>query len=145
MPKDLLDAADVGPCVQHGSCHGVTEGMTGPSLAHVSGLDVALGYREAEDTIGQFLSECTEADAGGRVTRGAMRSAYDAWCEERGDSVTMSAKSFHEALMEHGVVEAKPWKSLGKTHRGWERVRLLDGHGQVDDAADLFGDEAMAN
>jgi phage/plasmid-associated DNA primase len=93
-------------------------------------------YRNDEDTVGQFLAECTERLPEEKTERKALRQAFDAWCEERGDSATMNARNFHEALLERGIQEAKPWKVAGRTLRGWADLRLVAAIHSGDDMAD---------
>ncbi len=83
-------------------------------------------YRDAEDTVGQFLAECIEREEGARTERSTLRASFDAWCEERGDDRTLSARNFTEQLRERGIQDAKPWKAAGKTCRGWADVRLVN-------------------
>lgn len=89
-------------------------------------------YRANEDIVGQFVADCVEPAVGERVTREAMRRAYEAWNKERGDDHPVGAQTFTEGLRKH-VSEVKPWKSRGVKYRGWADVRLVTTDADDDD------------
>jgi putative DNA primase/helicase len=64
-------------------------------------------YREAEDVLGDFLSDMTRSDADGRVSRTALYQLYQDWCQREGIRHSMSSKKFAKYIRERGIAETK--------------------------------------
>jgi len=58
-------------------------------------------YQEAEDVIGAFVAERTEADPGAIVLFKTLRDSYLGWCDGNSER-PLSSKAFGEALAEKG-------------------------------------------
>lgn len=58
-------------------------------------------YLEAEDTFGEWLSECTERSQNARCLSGGAYKAFRNWAEKNGEH-TMSQKRFVQVLKERG-------------------------------------------
>ena len=64
-------------------------------------LDATAHYIEAEDTVGEWLEECTQQGPNNSVERPAAYKRYRAWCDGRGERA-WSSKAFFGALEEKG-------------------------------------------
>lgn len=64
-------------------------------------------YRSEEDTIGQFLAECTVPDRDERTLISTLYEAYQAWSEREGIKRPDTAKTFNRKLDERGMHRVK--------------------------------------
>ena len=78
-------------------------------------------YREEQDTMGAFMSDCVEVSPQTVVTAAVLREAYVAWCDELGHK-PFGAKRFAQELVKRGA-EARRTAAA----RIWIGVRLKDG------------------
>ena len=78
-------------------------------------------YREEMDTFGNFLDECCVIEPGARVAAKALRTAYDAWCNDNGE-FKLGSSMFCTKLKEHGFVEKRSGRDGSKEWYGL-RVR----------------------
>lgn len=78
-------------------------------------------YRAEMDQLGMFLAESCAFEAGARVTRKALRDAYEAWCRENGIRVPLGSKDFAARLRDRDCTDKKV-----TGQRIWLGVRLLD-------------------
>jgi putative DNA primase/helicase len=76
-------------------------------------------YLEGEDELGQFLEDCTVADATGFVSNGDLWERYSGWCLTE-DNNQMGKNNFLKAIEERGF---KAKKGTGGT-RGKSGLRL---------------------
>ena len=78
-----------------------------------------------EDIMGDFLAERCVLAPEARVSRPALRSAYEAWCAEVGAKPPLGAKAFAERLRERGF-EGIVMRVLHESSptRGWQGIRL---------------------
>jgi putative DNA primase/helicase len=82
-------------------------------------------YREESDPLADFFRTRCEFGEGLKVTRVALRRAYEAWCQQQG-AMPFGHKKFGEALRRRGVVDGgTAWDSLASTPvDAWRGVRL---------------------
>jgi putative DNA primase/helicase len=94
-------------------------------------------YRRDMDAIGDFIAEKCFLEAEARVTRSALRNAYEAWCVEVGERFPVGAKAFAEQLRERELVEVPSMRVPGKKmpERGWQGIRLRT---PADDPVDTY-------
>jgi len=64
-------------------------------------------YREAEDPLTGFFSDCVVFEKGARVTRADLRRAYEAWADEQGEKWKVSPKDLAHVMRERGAEESK--------------------------------------
>jgi len=81
-------------------------------------------YVEDEDSIGQWLRECTMADLAGRATTMVLYGSWQVWATNAGEP-KISAKAFSQALRSHGL---RPYRNAKE--RGFVGVRLAPAGGQ---------------
>ena len=83
-------------------------------------------YRADMDVLGDFLAELCVLAPEARVSRAALRSAYEAWCAEVGEKFPLGAKTFAERLRERSITDVPSMRAPGKKTpvRGWEGIRL---------------------
>lgn len=79
-----------------------SRGLAIPKTIRAASAD----YLEEEDTIGQFLSDCTVATVSGFVPNSDLRSRYEAWCVIEGEK-EMGRKSFFKSIEERGFTSEK--------------------------------------
>ena len=77
-------------------------------------LDAVAEYRESEDDLGQFLSECTrDADDKYKEGKEVVFEAYQKWAERNGIARTLTMNQFTRQLKE------RPGWSLDPGRRAW--------------------------
>ncbi|WP_018634391.1 DNA primase family protein [Neomegalonema perideroedes] len=69
--------------------------------------------RAMTDPVGEFISECTVAEDGGRIPSGDLYRVYEAWCAEN-QARAISQTGFGRLLTEKGV---RSFKSHGRLFR----------------------------
>jgi putative DNA primase/helicase len=73
-------------------------------------------YQEAEDVLGEFLTERTITSTAFEIAKGDLHKAYTAWCEDRSQR-PLSAKKFGSLMAQRGIKErrtnsAKFWQGI---------------------------------
>lgn len=95
-------------------------------LPPASVLAATKSYREDQDTFGDFLTEKCILESDAKVTRKALRLAYETWAKEVGDRNPVGPKLLAENLRERGCVEVSV-RADGLPERGWKGLRLKTG------------------
>lgn len=72
------------------------QGLTAPTEV----AEATSSYREEQDTVGQFLEECTTK--GNRVKSSSLYARYKQWLEQRGET-PLSTNSFGPAIEAKGI------------------------------------------
>jgi putative DNA primase/helicase len=90
-------------------------GLRAPQMV----VEVTSEYREEEDEIGEFLSQC--CCLGGRVERTALYSEYLTWTRNCGIKMPMRPKSFAKQIRVRDGIGDLP-KSNG--HRYWGGISI---------------------
>jgi putative DNA primase/helicase len=86
-----------------------------------------LAYFAENDRLAAFLTERCIFATSNRVSRAALRGAYEGWCSGEGEH-PISPRNFGEQLRQRGVTEGSI-RVAGTPVRGWHGVGLLDcGH-----------------
>jgi putative DNA primase/helicase len=89
--------------------------------------DATAGYRAESDRLGPFLDDRCLSAPGNRVSRQAMRMAYESWCKTECEQ-PLDPKEFAEQLRQRGVGECKVREGGGSV-RGWRGIGVVDrGH-----------------
>lgn len=88
-------------------------------------------YRADQDVLAAFLQDRCQFQAETQISRQALRQAYERWCEDNGEGVPMSAKTFAEQLRQRRVTEIASMREPGRKDpvRGWRGLRLKDSGG----------------
>ncbi len=96
-------------------------------------------YREEQDTVAPFLSDCCLLEPGAFVTTKALRAAYDGWCAENREK-PLSGNVLATRLRDHRCKSGTS-RDHAKA-RGWSGVRLrnLDDPADAADTADTDSD-----
>jgi putative DNA primase/helicase len=82
--------------------------------------DATEDYFHDQDTLQQWLDECTEEDSERTFTRTAdLFASWKAWCDA-GNTRAGSERTFSEALRDKGFVKDR--NPLGQM--GWRKLRL---------------------
>ncbi|MGH7297568.1 MAG: DNA primase family protein, partial [Polyangiaceae bacterium] len=81
------------------------------------------GYRQENDTLGEFFRLHVVFEAAATIVRRELREAYEAWCTENGHP-PFAARRFSARLREHGVVDGCVRRGT-KVLDGWKNVRLM--------------------
>jgi putative DNA primase/helicase len=89
--------------------------------------DATAAYRKESEVLGEFFQLRCVFETEGRVTRKALREAYEAFCLENGDRHPLGAKKFAEKLRAKGVGEAGVRDGV-RVLDGWKGVRLRREH-----------------
>jgi putative DNA primase/helicase len=79
-------------------------------------------YRENMDTFSQFIDECCEVKAGGRVGNKELRYVYEQWCRDNGD-YAISQRAFSTKMQEKGFA-VKRTGTGGR--REWHGIQVSD-------------------
>jgi len=80
-------------------------------------------YREQADVLAGFLGDRCEMDPAHRISRKALRKAYEQWCKDVGEQA-LSAAEYHDRLREHRI---KPCSVRDPSPvRGWAGVKLRE-------------------
>ncbi len=90
--------------------------------------DATQNYREESNPLGEFISLRCKIEPEGRVSRRALREAYERYCRENGDKNPIGPRPFCAKLRALGVVnitvrEITPGGSV--VADGWGGIRLL--------------------
>lgn len=93
------------------------------------------GYREAEDAIGGFVSDCCELDRDAVTLGRDLLASYSAWAATTGEEA-VSAKALHRLLADRGLRSDR--RGPRKTTR-WHGVRLIGG-GCVSNGETPYGE-----
>jgi putative DNA primase/helicase len=80
-------------------------------------------YRAESDRLAPFLAERCALAPGNRVSRAALRGAYEGWCSGEGEH-PINPRDFAEQLRHRDVAEAKLYEA-GKSVRGWRGIGLV--------------------
>jgi putative DNA primase/helicase len=81
-------------------------------------LEATAEYREEEDEIGEFLSQCCYQ--GGKVERSALHAEYLSWADSRGVRVPLRAKAFAKQIRTRNAI--KELRSNG--NRYWAGISI---------------------
>lgn len=118
----LSDPAKAGAAILAWAVRGCIDwqrnGLGTSSLVEAS----TAAYREEMDRVAGFFAECCafEDDDLVRVSRKALRGAYETWCSENDVRQPLGPKDFTARLRGRGAVDGKVMGT-----RVWRRVRLL--------------------
>ena len=86
-------------------------------------VKATMKYRRESDQVGEFLRQCCIYDADARVTRAALRKAYEKWCVEH--VVKPWIVGVHKTLLAEGCT-ATSFRDRGNNPEdAWKGVRLL--------------------
>lgn len=97
-------------------------------------LDATAQYRAGEDHVGRFLADCCYLGDTARVPAADLRSAYETWCDNAGETV-WSAKAVGQKLQAKGLDTAR----LGNRNiRTWIGIGLLETTTHSDEPEELF-------
>ncbi len=99
-----------------GACMYMKEGLEPPEQVEVE----TDKYREQQDTIGRFISECTIQEQYKQVSKTALYEEYERWSRDSGE-YAVNKKKFGEYLFEHGFDDYKG--TAGK--RFWLNIGLM--------------------
>ena len=98
--------ADEGPGILNWIIEGVRRyldaGLVDPDVVR----DATADYRADEDHLGRFIADCCILDPTARVPAGALRTAYERWCDTMGEQ-SQSAKAIAPLLRAKGLDSAK--------------------------------------
>ncbi len=132
LRERLRDPEDLGPAVLAWMVRGCLawqeRGLDPPAVVQQSTAE----YRHDSDVFARFVADRCVLDPDGRVTRAALRAAYDEFCEGEGipEKARLGSRRFTaRARQVTGVSEGK------SGDRRWEGIRLR----QADERDDLDG------
>lgn len=108
IPPEDVDT-ELAKKIKMGEAPGVLRWIVwGAVLWHEHGLqppdkvrDATDEYRESEDTVGQFLEQCTSPQRGGKLEGSVLYTAYQTWGRAEGHEV-LDGKAFSKAVIAHG-------------------------------------------
>ncbi|MBO0715725.1 MAG: hypothetical protein J2P55_00110 [Rhizobiales bacterium] len=86
-------------------------------------------YVDEEDSIAQWMRECTLEDRNARVTLRALYGSWQEWAQNEGEP-RISAKAFSQALRSHGV---RRYRTMHE--RGFDGIRLAP----LSEPGSMFG------
>jgi len=69
-------------------------------------LDASAAYRQNQDVVGQFLSECVELAEGKTASRSKLYQVYRKWCADSGEYM-LGKHTFNNRLRERGCEEQR--------------------------------------
>lgn len=123
----LRDPEHGGPAVLAWAVAGCQQWLDRGLDTPASVTTATAGYRADMDPLGEFLEDRCEfipADPDVWVSAAALRAAYEDWCREEGQKLTLSPKAFKDTLEEHGAAPDRR-RIEGKVRRIWTGIRLL--------------------
>jgi putative DNA primase/helicase len=126
IPEDRRDhkLADTLRAELSGILNFALEGFTAwqhQGLGKSAKVQAATGaYRAESDRLAPFLAERCTLAPGNRISRAALRTAYEAWCSQEGEH-PITPRDFTEQLRQRDVTEAKV-----NSARGWRGIGLVD-------------------
>jgi len=92
-------------------------------LAAPAAVKVATdAYRADQNTLGDFLLECTARDENAFVTKSELHTLYTQWCESVGEKGVMNNAQLSSAMVREGF-DKQGKDPSGKT-RAWRGIRL---------------------
>lgn len=99
-------------------------------------------YRAEMDPAGEFLEQLCVVEGEAKVTRKALREAYESWCREEGHSPVGArrfAAAVHKRLAAHGNRKSEETYTVrdvdGKPARAWRFLRLKTDLERVSESA----------
>jgi putative DNA primase/helicase len=101
-------------------------------------------YKIESDRLGPFFGECCTFGPDNRVSRVALRAAYESWCTREGEH-PINPRDFGEQIRQRGVTDGKI-KIAGESIRGWQGIGLRSDApkgGQVDTSGQHFPDNGL--
>ena len=98
-------------------------------------------YKVESDRLGPFFGERCVFGQDNRVSRVALRAAYETWCEREGEH-PINPRDFGEQLRQRGAQDVK-LKEAGQSVRGWLGIGLMNCGGQVDTSGHLFSGNSL--
>jgi putative DNA primase/helicase len=64
-------------------------------------------YQKAEDVVGQFLDDCTNAEGSGRILQSSLYESYQGWAAKQGITRPLTATKFNRKMEERGFQRIK--------------------------------------
>ena len=124
----LRDPAELGPAILAWAVNGCLEWQR-TGLGQAKAVDDAgAAYRAEMDPLRDFFDERCVFDPGARVTRRALRTAYEEYAKDNGVKSTLSARDFKERVLGRTGVEELSSMREGDSlpERGWQGNQTQD-------------------
>lgn len=101
--------------------------------------DATKAYREESNPLGEFVSLRCRIEPTGRVSRRALRDAYERYCRDNGEKFPIGPRPFAAKLRALGVTDTSMNETVmtGATHvvDAWRGIRLLSSEELSRDSA----------
>lgn len=121
----LRDARELGPAILAWAVRGCADWQAN-RLGQARAVDAAsAAYRAEMDPLGDFFAERCIFDPTARITRAALRGAYETWAKENGVRNPLTPKEFATRLKDRGV-EPADIRTQDGTRAGWKGVRMRE-------------------